>query len=74
MDAQIYRMDDMRSARNTALLTSKNCLMPLELAGLVQQQAMMCLNVTSFLVQSARISLSFHAQVMSSGYWQFLRL
>ena len=74
MDATIYNLQDARSARNIARLTSKSFLMPSVLAGLAQQQALMCLSVTSFLVQYARASLSFHAQVMSAGSWQSSKL
>ena len=70
MDATIYNLQDARSARNIARLTSKSFLTPSGLAGLAQQPALMYLSVTSFLVQYVRASLSFHAQVMSAGFWQ----
>jgi len=73
MDAQILNLDQARSARNTVLLTSKSFHTPLDLDGLAQQQAAMFLSATSFFAQYTLASISFHAQVMSAGYWQCLK-
>lgn len=66
MDATLYNLAAIRSARNTARLTAANCPTPPDWVGLAQQSALMLHSATSFWVAYGTAMLSCHVQIMSS--------
>ncbi|OHD24086.1 MAG: hypothetical protein A2Y38_14715 [Spirochaetes bacterium GWB1_59_5] len=67
MDAAIYNLADIRSARNTAMLTAASYPMPADWAGLALQSALMLHNATLFWVEYGRAMLSCHVQLTSGA-------
>lgn len=66
MDATLYNLAAIRSARNTARHTAANCPTQPDLAGLALQSALMLHSATSFWVAYGTAMLSCHARIMSA--------
>lgn len=66
MDATLYNLAAISSARNTARLTAANCPAPPDWVGLAQQLALMLHSATSFWVGYVTAMLSCHARIMSA--------
>ena len=63
MDAQIYRMDDMRSRRSSATFTGEYFPMQSASDGLA-----LLLSVTSFWVEYGAAMVSFHHRLLLGAY------
>lgn len=67
MDATLYNLADIRSARNTATPMGANFPMPADWAGLALQSALMLHSATLFWVEYGRAMLSCHVRLTSGG-------
>lgn len=63
MDARIYQLDTIRSARNTRMFMERLFPMPLDSDGLALIVAAM-----SFWVEYGAAAVRFHHQVLSAGF------
>jgi hypothetical protein len=67
MDAAIYNLADIRSARNTAMFTAASYPMPADWAGLALQSALMLHRATQFWAEYGIAMLSCHVRLTSGG-------
>ena len=68
MDATIYNLESLRSARNSRMLMEKCFQMPLTSDGLE-----LLTSATAFWVQYIANMASYHHRVLSAGFSPFLR-